>query len=71
MLDLFVGYDHRMLDVSSRDLTSFQTPLGAFRCTVLPQGATNTLAIFHSDVTFILEPETPHVAKVFVDDTAI
>jgi hypothetical protein len=44
MLDLFVGYDHRMLDISSRDLTSFQTPLGAFRCTVLPQGATNAVA---------------------------
>src|SRR6266702_8561390 len=37
MLDLFVGYDHRSLDISSRDLTSFQTPLGAYRCTVLPQ----------------------------------
>ena len=71
MLDLFVGYDHRTLDTSSRDLTSFQTPLGAFRCTVLPQGATNAVAIFHGDVTFILEPEIPHVAKPFVDDTAI
>jgi hypothetical protein len=71
MLDLFVGYDHRTLDTNSRDLTSFQTPLGAFRCTVLPQGAMNAVAIFHGDVTFILEPEIPHVAKPFVDDTAI
>jgi hypothetical protein len=71
LLDLFVGYDHRALDVSSRDLTTFQTPLGAYRCTVLPQGATNAVAIFHGDVTFILEPETPHVAKVFVDDTGV
>jgi hypothetical protein len=29
------------------------------------------LQIFHGDVTFILEPEIPHVAKAFVDDTAI
>ena len=71
LLDLFVGYDHRALDISSRDLTTFQTPLGAYRCTVLPQGATNAVAIFHGDVTFILEPETPHVAKVFVDDTGV
>ena len=71
MLDIFVGYDHRTLDTASCDLTSFQTPLGAFRCTVLPQGATNAVAIFHGDVTFILEPEIPHVAKPFVDDTAI
>jgi hypothetical protein len=71
LLDLFIGYDHRALDVSLCDLTSFQTPLGTFRCTVLPQGSTNTVAIFHSDVTFILEPEIPSVAKPFLDDTAI
>jgi hypothetical protein len=71
MLDLFVGYDHRALDISSRDLTTFQTLLGAYRCTVLPQGSTNAVAIFHGDVTFLLEPEIPHVAKPFLDDTAI
>jgi len=71
MLDLFVGYNHQTLDTSSHDMSSFQTPQGAFRCTVLPQGATNTVAIFHSDVTFILELRILHVAKPFVDDTAI
>ena len=71
MLDLFVGYDHRVLDVSSRDLTTFQTPLGAYRCTVLPMGSTNAVAIFHGDVTFLLEPEIPNVAKPFLDDIAI
>jgi hypothetical protein len=71
MLDLFVGYDHRSLDVASHDLTMFQTPLGAFRCTVLPQGSTNAVAIFHGDVTFLLEPEMPDIAKPFLDDTAI
>ena len=29
MLDLLVGYDHRTLDISSCDVTSFQSPLGA------------------------------------------
>jgi hypothetical protein len=71
MLDLFAGYNHRTLDATSHNLTSFQTPLGAFRCTVLPQGATNAVAVFHGDVTFILEPEIPHIAKAFVDNTAI
>ena len=71
MLDLYVGYDHRVLDVSSHDLTPFQTPLGAYRCTVLPMGATNTVAIFHRDVTFLLEPEIPNIAKPFLDDIAI
>ena len=71
MLDLFVGYDHRTLDVSSRDLTAFQSPLGVHRCTVLPQGHTNALAIFHGAVTFVFEPEIPHIAKPFVDDTGV
>src|SRR5258707_3420674 len=71
MLDLFVGYDHRVLDIPSRDLTTFQTPLRAYRCTVLPQGSTNAVAIFHGDVTFLLEPEILDVAKPFLDDTAI
>ena len=71
MLDLLVGYDHRTLDISSRDLTSFQSPLGALRNTALPQGSTNAVAIFHGDVTFILEPEIPNVAKPFLDDTVV
>ena len=71
MLDLLVGYDHRTLDVASRDLTSFQSPLGALRNTTLPQGSINAVAIFHSDVTFILEPEIPNVAKLFLDDTVV
>ena len=71
MLDLFVGYDHRTLDISSRDLTTIQSPIGALRLTCLPQGWTNAVAIFHEDVTFILEPEIPHVAWPFVDDCSI
>jgi len=71
MLDLYVGYDHRVLDISSHDLTTFQTPLGAYRCTVLPMGSTNAVAIFHGDITFLLKPEIPNIAKPFLDDIAI
>jgi hypothetical protein len=71
MLDLFVDYDHHTLDVSSCDLTTFQTPLGAHQCTGLPQGSTNAIAIFHGDVTFLLEPEIPKVAKPFLNNTAV
>ena len=62
MLNLLVSYDHHTLDVTSHNLTSFQSPLGTLRNTSLPQGSTNAMAIFHSDVTFILEPEIPHIA---------
>ena len=71
LLDLFVGYDHRALAVESRNLTTFQSPLGALRNTSLPQGWTSSVPIFHGDVSFILEPEIPHVAKPFVDDCGV
>jgi hypothetical protein len=71
MLDLFVGYDHRTLDISSRDLTTIQSPIGAVRLTCLPQGWTNAIAIFHEDVRFILEPEIPDKAWPFLDDCSI
>jgi hypothetical protein len=81
LLDLFIGYDHCalnvslhdhcVLNISSHDLTSFQMPLGTFHYTILPQGSTNAVAIFHDDVTFILEPEIPSVAKPFLNNTTI
>jgi hypothetical protein len=71
MLDLFVRYDHHMLDASSHDLTTIQSPIGAMRLTCLPQGWTNTGAIFHEDVTFILEPKIPDTAWPFMDDCSI
>jgi hypothetical protein len=71
MLNLFVGYDHRTLDVSSCDLTTVQSPIGALRLTSLPMGWTNAVAIFHEDVTYILESEIPHVAWPFVDNCSI
>ena len=71
MLDLFIGYDHRTLDISSCDLTTIQSPIGAVRLTCLPQGWTNAGAIFHEDITFILKPEIPNVAWPFMDDCSI
>ena len=37
-LDLFIGYDEQPLDVSSRDLTTFQTLFGPYRLVKLPMG---------------------------------
>jgi hypothetical protein len=61
MLDLYVGYDERALAESSRDYTTFQSPFGALRLTTLPMGWTNSVPIFHDNITFILQAETPHV----------
>lgn len=71
MLDLYVGYDERTLSESSRDLTTFQTPFGALRLVTLPMGWTNSVPIFHDDVTFILQPEIPDVTVPFIDDVPI
>ena len=71
MLDLFVGYDNRTLTEESRDLTTFHTPFGLMRLTKLPMGWTNSVPIFHNDVTYILRDEIPHLTIPFIDDIPV
>jgi hypothetical protein len=71
VLDLYSGYDHRDLDENSRDFTMFLTPFGALRLVKLPQGWTNSVPIFHDDVTFILRDEIPHVTIPYIDDVPV
>jgi hypothetical protein len=54
MMDLFVSYDEHAIAESSCNLTTFQSPFGALRLTTLPMGWTNSVLIFHDDVTHIL-----------------
>jgi hypothetical protein len=70
-LDLYVSFDQRQLHPHSRDMTTFNTPLGAFRLTVLPMGWTNSPAVLQGDVTHILRPEIPHLTQPFADDVPI
>lgn len=69
--DLLSGYDARKIHPKSRDLTSFQTPLGLLRSTVLPQGFTNSVAEFQNCISFILQEEIPEKAGVMIDDIGI
>jgi hypothetical protein len=71
MMDLYVGYDERALAPSSRDYTTFQTPFGTMRLTTLPMGWTNSVPIFHGDVTHILQAEVPHVTVPYIDDVPV
>ena len=71
MFDLFVGYDERLLAESSRDLTTFQTPFGAMRLVTLPMGWTNSVPIFHDDVTKILSDEIPEFTIPYIDDVPV
>ena len=67
-LDLMVAFDQRLLDEGSRDLTTFQTPFGAHRLTVMPMGYTNSVAILQGDVSFIYQDEIPRIINPFADD---
>ena len=71
MLDLYISYDKRALAESSRDYTTFQSLFGALRLTTLPIGWTNSVPIFHDDVTFILQAEIPYVTIPYIDDVPI
>ena len=71
MLELYVRYDERALASSSHDLTTFQAPYSALRLTTLPMGWTNSVPIFHDDVTYILQPEIPHVTQPYIDDVPV
>lgn len=71
MLDLYVGYDERVLNETSRDLTTFQTPFGALRLVTLPMGWTNSVPIFHDDVTHILRAEIPDYTIPYIDDVPV
>src|SRR6266481_226765 len=70
-LDLFVAFDHQALSVQSRDLTTFQMPLGLLQLTSLSMGATNSVQVLQGDVSFILQDEMPDVAAAFMDDINI
>jgi ribonuclease HI len=71
LIDFFSGYDQIELDVKSRDLTGFQTPIGLLRMTTLPQGATNSVAQFVRIVTKILEDLIPAECLPFLDDIGV
>lgn len=68
LFDLYVAFDQRSLDRRSRDLTTFQSPAGTLRATVVPMGYTNAVQVIHGDVTYILQDEIPHVTMPYVDD---
>ena len=66
--DLYVGYDHAPIAEQSRDLMTFQTPLGPHRLTSLPMGWLNSVPIFHGLVTFTLQDEI-EVTPPFIDES--
>lgn len=70
-IDLLLGYLQEPLDERSRDLTTFRTPIGLYRLTRLPVGATNSVAVFQRLITTVLRDEIPDVCQPFIDDIGI
>ena len=64
-------YDERALAPLSQDLTMFQTPFGALRLTTLLMGWTNSISIFHDDITYILQPKIPQVTQPYINDVLV
>ena len=52
-------------------MTTFQMPFGAMRLVMLPMGWTNSIPIFHDDVTEILKLEILHITIPYIDDILV
>ena len=61
MFNLYTGYNERLIAEGSCNYTTFQTLYGALHLVKLPMGWTNSILIFHDDVTYILQSEIPDV----------
>ncbi len=53
-LDLYIRYNEHNIAISSCDYTTFQTPFSSMCLVKLPMGWTNSVPIFHEDITHIL-----------------
>jgi hypothetical protein len=60
-----------MLTVKSHNLTTFQTALSTFRLTNIPMGWSNSVPIFHADITYTLQGKIPNVTIPFLDNAPI
>ena len=71
MLNLYVGYDKQLIAETSHDYITFQTPYGALQLVMLPMRWTNSVPIFHNDVSFILRTEIPELMIPYIDDVPV
>jgi hypothetical protein len=71
MLDLYIGYDEHSLSETLCDLTTFQSPFGTLRLVTLPMGWTNSVPIFHNDITSIVQPKIPKTTVPYINNIPI
>ncbi|KAJ3564557.1 hypothetical protein NP233_g8218 [Leucocoprinus birnbaumii] len=61
IFDLMVGFDQRELAAQSRDLTTFQSPLGTLRLTSIPMGPPTRYETSRDSYETI--PQNPHIRR--------
>ncbi|MBW0583817.1 hypothetical protein O181_123532 [Austropuccinia psidii MF-1] len=69
--DIMGGYDERELDINKRPFTTFKTPFERLQLTRLPQGATNSVAVYQEKMTWILQEEITENLEIFIDEGGI
>lgn len=70
-IDLYSGYDARIIANHSRPLTTFHSPEGPRRNTALPQGSCNALNEFQRSSSHTIQPEIPDHGNIFIDDCGL
>ena len=70
-IDYYSGYNQISLGRAYRDYTAFLTALGLVRQTRLPQGWTNSVAVFQRVMGKVHYRQIPHQVRPFLDDNAI
>jgi hypothetical protein len=71
MLYLYIGYNKCSLSETLHNLTTFQSPFGTLCLVTLPMGWTNSVPIFHNNITYILQPEIPETTVPYINDVPI
>ena len=57
--------------MSAHNYTTFQTSYGVLHLTKLLMGWTNTVPIFHNDITHILQPEVPKYTIPYINNVPV
>ena len=70
-VDYYSGYNQLSLAMQSRDLTAFLTDAGLVRQTRLPQGWTNSVAVFQRVIVKVHWKQIPECARPFLDDVGL
>ena len=71
MMDLFTRYNQCPLHLGSKDLMTFNSPMGSYHLTTVPMEYMNAVQIYQADMSFILQDKIPCFTYPFIDDLPV